>query len=77
MTTQDFKKLLEEALEPIKEKQDSQSAALVNIEGKLDAYGDMYKINEDHIRRLDKRLNLAEEELGINPQEELTIPQID
>lgn len=67
MSTNDFKKLLDEALEPIKQKQESQSAALVSIESKLDAYGDMYKINEDHIKRLDKRLNTVEDNLGIRP----------
>ena len=95
MTNDDFKKLLDEALEPIKERQESQStdlvsitsdlaniktkldshsAALISIESKLNAYGDMYKINEDHIKRLDKRLNIVEENQSIQPQEELSIP---
>lgn len=50
MTQNDFKKLLDEALEPIKETQkehteslETLQASVVNIEGKLDAYGDMYK----------------------------------
>ncbi len=72
MTSDDFKKLLDEALEPIKQKQDSDSAkldshstalanviakqerhsaALINIESKLDAYGDMYKINDSNVRK--------------------------
>lgn len=55
MNQDDFKQLLDEALEPIKQKQESHSAdlaniasklenhsaALVSIESKLDAYGDM------------------------------------
>lgn len=62
MNQDEFKKLLEEALEPIikklnnhderfdsiGEKLDNHGAALVNIESKLNAYGDMYKINNSN-----------------------------
>ena len=38
MNQDEFKKLLEEALEPIKEKQESHSAELANIGNKLESH---------------------------------------
>lgn len=58
----------------INEKLDSHSAALVNIEAKLDGFTDSYKINQHNIERVDTRLSTVEEELGIEPPEDLKIP---
>lgn len=104
MNQDDFKKILDEALEPIKQKQESQSAtleshsaalvshsaaltnittkleshsaALVSIEGKLDAYGDMYKINDSNVRKVEKRLEVLEENAKITPPPELTLADV-
>lgn len=88
MNQDDFKKILEDALDPINKqlndpdtglaainrRLDSNTAAVMKLETTVKGYGDMYKINEDHIRRLDKRLDTVEDNLGIQPSEELTIP---
>ncbi len=37
-------------------KLDNHSGSLISIESKLDAYGDMYKINDSNIRKMEKRL---------------------
>lgn len=50
----------------INEKLDSHSASLVNIESKLDAYTDSYKINT--------RLSTVEDELNIEVPEDLKVP---
>lgn len=90
MNQADFKKLLDEALEPIKDKQESHSsalssikdkqeshsAALVSIESKLDAYGDMYKINNSNAKKLEKRVETLEENAGITPPAEFTLTEV-
>src|SRR3989344_7558133 len=50
---------------------------LVYIETTVKSYADRYVINEDHIGRLDKRLKKVEDNLGIQPAQELTIPSFD
>lgn len=50
---------------------------LAYIETTLKSYVDRYVANEDYIRRLDKRLNKVEDNLGIQPPQELTIPPVD
>lgn len=47
------------------------------METTLKSYADGYVTNEDHIRRLDKRVVKIEDNLGITPAEELTIPTVD
>ena len=82
MTNGDFKKLLDENLKPIKEEQKALRKLIeervlppvVYIEATVKSYADRYVANEDHIRRLDKRLSTVEENLKIQPPEELTIP---
>lgn len=103
MTQNDFKKLLEESLKPIKEEQIDLRKSLedslkpirkeqkelrkfieerilppvIYVETTIKSYADRYVANEDHIRRLDKRLSAVEEGLGINPPQELSIPILD
>lgn len=50
---------------------------LIYIETTVKGYADQYVTNKDHIRRLDKRLNTVEEDLGIQPPQELIIPAVD
>lgn len=76
MTPDDFKKLLDEALEPIKQKQESHSAVLVSIESKLNAYGDMYKINDSNVRKVEKRLETLEENASITPPTEFILADV-
>lgn len=85
MTEEDFKKLLNESLKPIREEQvelrkiieERVLPPVIYVETTVKSYADRYVTNEDHIRRLDKRLNTVEEDLGIQPPEELTIPVLD
>lgn len=40
----------------------------------IKSYAGRYVANEDHIRRLDKRLNRTEDNLGIFVPDDLSIP---
>lgn len=50
---------------------------VIYIETTVKSYADRYVTNEDHIRRLDKRLNTVEEDLGIQPPQDLSIPPVE
>lgn len=63
----DLRKLIEERVLP----------PLIYIETTVKGYADQYVTNEDHIGRLQKRLTTVEENLGIQPPQELTIPSVD
>ncbi len=51
-------------------KLDSHSEALVSIESKLDAYGDMYKINDSNVRKVERRTEALEDKVGVIPPQE-------
>ena len=111
MNKDEFKKLLEEALEPIKVTQkehtkilekhteilekhtdvleehtdvlEEHSRALetlqvstVTIENTINAYGDMYQINNSNGRKLEKRIETLEENANITPPSELTLAEV-
>lgn len=101
MDKDEFKKLLEEALNPIKEildghtiilnshtktleshtktlkslteNVDTLESSVVNMETTISVYGDMYKINDDNARKLEKRIKVLEDNSGIEPPSELTL----
>jgi hypothetical protein len=83
MNQEDFKRLLNEALEPIKQTLDhhtellDQHTKLLNrhtdiienqllpsvleTENTLKSYGDMYRLNDDNIRKVEKRVQTLED----------------
>ena len=90
MTEEDFKKLLEEAISPIVKrlddpdtglqrinaKLDTNTESVVNIEKDIKAYGDMYKLNNDNMKKLEKRIEPLEENVGIEPPPELVLSEV-
>lgn len=44
---------------------DSNTGAIVKLESTVNGYGDMYKINDSNIRKMEKRLETVEEDAGI------------
>lgn len=81
MDDQGFKKILDEALNPIKEdlrdlKDDVRilKGSVLSIEQTMNSYADSYKINQSNIERVDTRLTIVEEELDIEPPEDLKVP---
>lgn len=85
MTNNDFKKLLDENLKPIKVEQKALRKLIEErvlppvayIETTVKGYADSYVTNKDHIGRLNKRVTTVEDKLGIQPAQELTIPNFD
>lgn len=55
--------ILDERLDPIK-------LSLIEIESTMKSYSDRYKINDDNIRKIEKRVEVAEDKLKITPSEE-------
>ncbi|OGE36405.1 hypothetical protein A3B45_01975 [Candidatus Daviesbacteria bacterium RIFCSPLOWO2_01_FULL_39_12] len=72
---------LSEVKQELKEVKDIQEQrilpSLTYIETTVKSYADRYVINEDHIRRVDKRLTTVEDNLGIQPPQELMIPSVE
>ena len=92
MTNDDFEKLLDKAIKPLQEAQEEFKKELselkntvdsrvipplVYIETTVKSYADRYVTNEDHIGRLQKRVSTVEQNLGIQPPQELTLPSVD
>lgn len=61
-------------LKRITEKLDANTESLITIEKEIKSYADSYKENQRNIKRLDTRLNTVEEELAIEPPEDLKVP---
>lgn len=79
-----LKEIVEEvvnkAVEPIKETLQSHtetlqshSGALMRIESVLEGYADAYKVNKKNIERMDERLTTVEDQLEIQPSDQLAI----
>lgn len=81
MDEKSFKKLLDEALDPIKqdvhclkENVDTLKVSVLSIEQTMTSYADSYKENQRNIERLDTRLTTVENNLDIEPPQELIVP---
>lgn len=69
----DQQSVMNKKMDDMKETLDSNTGSLVEIELKLDSYADSYKMNKHNIERLDTRLNTVEDELTIEPPEDLKV----
>lgn len=91
MNQDDFKKLLEEALGPIKKGQDELKKDLqevkdtqeerilpsvITIETEIKTYADMYKINNSNSKKLEKRIEVLEDKSDIIPPPEFTLANV-
>lgn len=83
MNQDDFKKILNEALDPIKEtlkehgqRLEAVQGSVVTIENTINAYGDMYKINNSNAKKLEKRVETLEDNAGVTPPPELTLTEV-
>lgn len=63
---QEVKDILEDRVYP----------SVVEIENTIKAYGDMYKINNDNSKKLDRRLGVVEEKLDIQPPPEFSLAEV-
>lgn len=67
-------RIIKDQLSVINSKIDTHSASLANIESSIEAYSDMYKINQVNIERVDTRVSTIENNLDITPPEDLKVP---
>lgn len=65
--------LIKDQLSMMNEKLDSHTGSLMNIEATLDAYADMYKVNNGNSKKLEKRIEVLEDNAGVIPPPELTL----
>lgn len=86
VATEDTRKIKEQqsvinekldALEDVKEiLEDRVYPSVVEIENTIKAYGDMYKINNENSKKLEKRLEVAEDKLNIQPDPEFSLVDV-
>lgn len=63
-----------DALQEVKEiLEDRVYPSVVEIENTIKAYGDMYKINNDNAKKLEKRVETLENQAGVQAPPELTL----
>ncbi len=63
-----LKQMLEDpdtGLKRLNDRMDANTVAIVKLEATVNGYGDMYKINDSNIRKMEKRLETVEEDAGI------------
>lgn len=66
-----------DALQEIKEiVEDRLYPSVVAIEVDIKAYGDMYKLNNDNAKKLERRVEGLEDRQGIKPAEELLLADV-
>jgi len=65
---------LKEDVSELKEDVQTLKGSVLNIERTMTSYKDSYKINQHNIERLDTRVSAVEENLGIEPPDDLKVP---
>ena len=60
----------------INKKLDQHTSALVNIENTIKIYSDMYQINNDNVRKLEKRIDVLEDKNGVSAPPELRLANL-
>lgn len=63
-------------LDDIGETLEGHTGSLITIEKELKAYGDMYKINDSNIRKIEKRVKNLEKNTGIQSPPELVLTNV-
>ena len=69
--------LIKDQISMMNKKMDPHTVSLLNIESTLAGYADMYKVNDSNVRKIQKRMEVVEKNLGIYPPEELSIPSFE
>src|SRR3989337_2959629 len=63
-------------LKRINERLDANTAAVMELEKTMKGYGDMYKINDSNIRKIEKRVETLEENVGLESPQEFTLAEV-
>lgn len=73
----DQQSVMNKKLDELKETQDDQILpSVVTIESTIKTYSDMYKLNNDNMKKLEKRVETLEDNTGIVPPPELTLAEV-
>lgn len=75
-TIKDQQSVMNKKLDGIEERLDGHGAALVRIESTLKGYGDMYKMNNSNAKKLEKRVEVLEDNAGVQPPPELVLSEV-
>src|SRR3989338_2053268 len=62
-------------LKAINRRLDSNTAAVMELESTVKGYGDMYKINDSNIRKIEKRTEVLENNADIEPSPEFILAE--
>lgn len=60
-------------LKRLNKRLDANTAAVIELEKTVKGYGDMYKINDSNIRKMEKRLETLEKDAGVAVPPELQL----
>lgn len=63
-------------LAAINRRLDANTAAVMALEKTVNGYGDMYKINDSNIRKIEKRVETLEENAGIESPQEFILADV-
>lgn len=73
----DQQSVINKKLDDINEVQeDKLLPSVVTIENEIKVYGDMYKLNNDNMKKLEKRMETLEDNAGVEPPPELTLTEV-
>ncbi len=70
----DQQSVINNKLNEVQETQETHTGSLIGIEDTIKWYDTMYGLNEEHIQRLQKRIEKTESQLNINVDERLIVP---
>lgn len=68
--------VINEKLDELGKTLDANTASVATIEQTIKVYGDMYKMNDDNAKKLVKRVEVLENNVGIEPPPELTLAEV-
>lgn len=63
-------------LKRLNNRMDANTAAVIELEKTVKGYGDMYKINDSNIRKVEKRLETLEEDADVEVPPELQLADV-
>ncbi len=68
--------LMNEKLDSMDKQLNQHTEALVTIEDTIGAYGDMYKLNNDNAKKLERRVETLEDHAGIQSSPDLILSEV-
>lgn len=67
---------LKSSVATIEDTVETLKSSVVTMETTINVYGDMYKINNDNAKKLEKRVETLEDKAGVESPPELTLAEV-